>query len=225
MCKLVLVSLLAIALSGETITGTILIKRKLTKRSVTATVSIYQRGSVVGLEAEPAADPLDFERSHVAIWVEGNGAGQPCEADLRQSGRQFVPDMVVISAGSSVSFPNFDPIFHNVFSLSSIKSFDLGNYPKGDSRTVKFPKPGIVYVNCHLHPNMAATIVVAPNRNWFVQPKADAAGNFKIPDLPPGNYTVVAWHKTAGYFRKTIQVRPETGAVVGFFIPLGAGGE
>ncbi len=222
MWKLIAVSLLALALSGETLTGTILIKRKLTKRSVTAAVSIYQRGTVVGLETDSAADPLDFERSHVVIWVEGDGPSPPCGAELRQSGRRFVPDLVVISAGSSVSFPNFDPIFHNVFSLSSIKSFDLGNYPKDESRSVSFPKPGIVYVNCHLHPNMAAAIIIAPNQ-WFT--KADPAGNFRIPDLPPGNYTVVAWHKTAGYFRKTIQVLPGTGALVSFFIPLGAGDE
>jgi plastocyanin len=222
MWKLVPVSLFALALSGETITGTILIKRKLTKRSVTPAVSIYQRGSVVGLQANPVTDPLDFERSHVAIWVEGDGPALPCAADLKQSGRQFVPDMVVISAGSSVSFPNFDPIFHNVFSLSNAKSFDLGNYPKGETRSIKFPKPGIVYVNCHLHPNMAATIVVAPNQ-WFT--RADSAGNFRIPDLPPGDYTVVAWHKTAGYFKKTIEVMPGAGAAISFFIPLNAGND
>jgi plastocyanin len=222
MWKLIPISLLALALSGETLTGTILIKRKLTKRSVTVPVPIYQRGTVVGLGTESVADPLDFERSHVAVWVEGDDPGPPCTAAIKQSGRLFVPDLVVISAGSSVSFPNMDPIFHNVFSLSRIKSFDLGNYPKGERRSVNFAKPGIVYVNCRLHPNMAATIVVTPNR-WFT--KVGPAGTFSIPDLPPGRYSVVAWHRTAGYFRKTVQVLPGIGAGISFFIPLNAGGE
>ena len=91
---------------------------------------------------------------------------------MEQQNRRFAPDLVVIPAGSSVSFPNFDPIFHNVFSLSKAKSFDLGNYSKGQTRMVTFPKPGIVAVYCHLHPNMAGTIVVTPNQ-WGV--RVDAA--------------------------------------------------
>ena len=91
--------------------------------------------------------------------------------------------------GSTVSFPNNDPVFHNVFSLSNSKSFDLGNYPKGHTRTVTFTKPGIVFVNCHLHPNMSAAILVSPNQ-WST--KADKAGHFKLQDVPPGKYTVVA---------------------------------
>ena len=109
-----------------------------------------------------------------------------------------------------------DPIFHNVFSLSKAKSFDLGNYPKGNTRTVMFPKPGIVFVDCHLHPNMSAVIVVTPNR-WST--KADASGRFMLPDLPPGTYTVVAWHKSAGFFRKTIEVTADRNAVGGFRDP------
>ena len=126
-------------------------------------------------------------------------------------------ETVVIPVGSKVSFPNLDPIFHNVFSLSKPKSFDLGNYPKGDTRTVTFTQPGVVYVNCHLHPNMTGTIVVTPNR-W--ETKADRDGHFHIDDLPPGKYTVVAWHKSAGFFREQV----EAGGTVEFVIPLAADG-
>ena len=108
-----------------------------------------------------------------------------------------------------------DPIFHNIFSLSKPKSFDLGSYDKGESRTVTFPKPGVVYVYCHLHPNMEATIVVTPNRWYAVR----SAGQYHIRGVPPGQYTVVAWHKAAGFFRKTIEV--EAGhASADFFIPI-----
>jgi hypothetical protein len=130
-----------------------------------------------------------------------------------------MPDLVVVPAGSTVSFPNMDPIFHNIYSLSKAKSFDLGSYDKGESRNVTFPKAGIVDVYCHLHPNMAATIVVTPNR-WYARP--DAAGRYSIPDVPPGQYTLVAWHKSAGFFRKTIVVDKDHDSVADFFIPLDA---
>jgi hypothetical protein len=109
-----------------------------------------------------------------------------------------------------------DPIFHNVFSLSRTKSFDLGNYSQGETRVVTFTEPGVVVVNCHLHPNMAAVVFVAPNR-WNT--KADRGGNFTLRDVPPGRYTVVAWHKAAGYFRKEIEVGSGRTANVEFLIP------
>jgi plastocyanin len=204
----------------ESVTGVILIKRRLTRPGVTASVSIYERGTAVPLgkdEKSEPRDPLAFERSRVVIWIEGQGPLAPLSASMEQTGRRFLPELLVITAGSTVAFPNRDPIFHNVFSLSKPKLFDLGNYPTGESRNVTFAKPGIVSVNCHLHPNMSATVVVTPNQ-WFA--RSDGAGDFTIPDVPPGEYKIVAWHKAAGLFHKTIHVLPKTGAKVDFFIPL-----
>ncbi len=166
-------------------------------------------------------DPLAFERSRVVVWVAGPGPAGRETASMQQVARRFSPDLLVVPAGSTVSFPNMDPIFHNVFSLSRPKMFDLGNYPKGDTRNVVFPKPGVVYVNCHLHPNMAGVIVVTPNK-WNA--KADRAGQFELHDLPPGDYALVAWHKAAGFFRKTVRVTAGSDAKVAFFIPLDAPG-
>jgi plastocyanin len=208
---------IAAHLAGETIAGSILIERKLTKRSITPAVAIYDRGSTVELGRNPEEDPLAFERSHVAVWIEGLGPADRQTASMEQVGRRFSPDLVVVSVGESVLFPNMDPIFHNVFSLSSTRIFDLGNYPKGDSRSVTFSRPGIVYVNCHLHPNMAGTIVVTPNA-WHA--KADRAGQFELRDVPPGDYKIVAWHKSAGYFRKTVRVVPGADTRTEFFIPF-----
>jgi plastocyanin len=143
-------------------------------------------------------------------------------AKIEQTNRRFLPDMLVIQAGSKVSFPNLDPIFHNVFSLSGPRTFDLGNYPKGDTRVVAFPEPGVVYVNCHLHPNMAAAIVVAPNR-WNT--KADREGRFVLRDVPPGKYTIVAWHKAAGFFRQQIQIVEGRDERVEFLIPVEENGQ
>jgi len=203
------------------IDGTIVVEHKLTKRKVTSSADFYQRGTMVDLGADQQQDPLAFERSHVVVYVEGDLPSKPVTAELSQQDRRFSPDLVVVPAGSTISFPNMDPIFHNVFSLSKAKSFDLGNYPQGHTRMVAFPKPGIIYVDCHLHPNMSAVIVVTPNA-WST--KADANGRFVLPDLPAGTYTVVAWHKSAGFFRKTVQVTDERSAAVEFTIPIGADG-
>jgi plastocyanin len=226
--------LLAIAISllftggvhAERIEGTIVIKKKLTKRRVTAQVPVYQRGPAVELSADREGDPLAFERSRVAVYLEGRFAPQASGTDavaakLEQVNRRFAPETVVIQAGSRVSFPNNDPIFHNVFSLSGPKTFDLGNYPRGDTRMVMFAEPGIVYVNCHLHPNMTATIVVTPNK-WNTQ--ADRDGRFALQDVPPGKYTIVAWHKAAGFFRQAVEVTAGRDENVEFLIPVDESG-
>ncbi len=83
---------------------------------------------------------------------------------------------------------------------------------------VTFSKPGIEFVNCHLHPNMSAAIVVAPNA-WCTT--ADRTGKFILHNVPAGSYTVVAWHKAAGSFKKTVGVVADRGASVEFFVPLG----
>ena len=208
--------------SGSDIRGIVTIERKLTPRNVTPTAGLYQRGSPVALEPDSHENALDYERSHVVVYLEGEqratseGSGA-VPAEMEQQNRRFSPDLVVIPAGASVSFPNFDPIFHNVFSLSKAKSFDLGNYSKGQTRMVAFPKPGIVAVYCHLHPNMNGTIVVTPNQ-WGV--RVDAKGQYSLANVPPGKYTVVAWHKTGGTFRKTIEVAAGKDSEANFFVPL-----
>jgi len=220
-------AMILVPIRGGDIEGTIVIKRKLTKRRVTPATSSYDRGVTVELRSDQhEEDPLAFERERVVVYLEGEppADGLPSKtvtAAMEQRDRRFVPDTLWIPAGSSVSFPNLDPIFHNVFSLSKPKEFDLGNYAKDHTRTVTFPKAGIVFVNCHLHPNMAAVIVIGPNP-WGA--RVDAAGKFLISDVPPGNYTAVAWHRSAGFFRKTVQVSENHATHLEFFIPLEATG-
>jgi len=208
----------AIVAAGADIHGTITIDRKLSRHNVTATVGMYQRGVAVELGADGETDPLAFERSHVAVYLEGGPKSPATEfprVSIEQRDRRFVPDLVVIPAGATIAFPNFDPIFHNVFSLSKAKSFDLGNYREGQSRLVTFPTPGLVAVYCHLHSNMAASIVVSPSR-WAE--RVDRDGIFSLKDIPAGTYTVVAWHKTAGTFRKTVIIG-EKDTAVSFTLP------
>ncbi len=206
-------------LGAADIGGSVVIERRLTRRNVTAAAPAYQRGIAVPLESKPAEDPLALERSHVVVYIDGSGpvSGHAQTAEIKQQDREFSPDLVIVPVGSTVSFPNLDAIFHNIFSLSKPRSFDLGNYSKGETKTVTFPAPGIVYVYCHLHPNMSATIVVSPTQ-WSVRANADR--HFLLPDVPPGKYSVVAWHKAAGFVRKTVTVTADGAPPLTFDIPL-----
>jgi plastocyanin len=220
-------SMLVIFAAGaraQDITGTIQINKKLTRRSVTATIPVYERGASVKLGKDAEEDPLAYERSRVVVYLEGPGATgaearHATKFVIQQQNRQFSPDILAVPAGATVSFPNMDPIFHNIFSLSKPKMFDLGSYDQGESRNVIFPKPGVVSVYCRLHPNMAATIVVTPSR-WYAQ--ADRAGRFRISNVPPGEYTIVAWHKAAGFFRRSIVIEAGHDSVADFVLPIAA---
>ncbi len=183
--------------------GRIRITKVLTKKKV-ALPQTYDRTVSIANREDLSNAGNAAELSRVVVFIEGPGpATKPVVATIDQKKRHFEPEVVVVPAGSTVQFPNSDPVFHNVFSLSKAKPFDLGNYPMGESRSVKFPEPGIVTVHCHLHPNMAAAVVVTPNA-WFAQPSNDGA--FQIPGLTPGTYTLVAWHRSAGAFKRTIHV-------------------
>jgi plastocyanin len=110
---------------------------------------------------------------------------------LAQKDEAFVPRVVPVSVGMQVDFPNLDPIYHNVFSLSPTKRFDLGKYPRGQSKAVTFSRPGLVKVYCEIHSEMEAFVLVLPN-HCFTQPRAD--GGFELPELPEGRYELHVWH-------------------------------
>ncbi|MCI0655921.1 MAG: hypothetical protein L0170_02495, partial [Acidobacteria bacterium] len=86
-----------------------------------------------------------------------------------QKNESFVPHILPILKGSTVVFPNSDPIYHTVFSLSKTASFDLGRYPRGASRSVRFDEPGVVKVFCHIHSDMSGVILVLDNP-YFTTP-------------------------------------------------------
>jgi len=123
--------------------------------------------------------------------------------EMAQEGEAFIPHVLPILVGSTVSFPNHDPIFHNVFSLSGTGTFDLGRYPRGDTRSVTFDRPGIVPVFCHIHSDMSAIIVVLENP-YFTVPGAD--GRFLLEGIPAGTYTLVAWHERSEPVETRVEV-------------------
>ena len=130
-------------------------------------------------------------------------------ARMDQKNETFVPHVLAIVAGTTVDFPNSDPTYHNVFSLSKTKRFDLGRYAAGRSKAVRFDEPGIVRVFCDIHSHMSAFILVFSHRYFAV---TDDDGRYRIGNVPPGNYSVVAWHESLPAETRTVSV-PDAGEV------------
>jgi len=146
----------------------------------------------------------------IAPSIDSTISGAGDAPAMEQKDQAFGPRVLAVPVGATVAFPNRDPIFHSVFSVSPVKRFDLGKYGRGKSKSVKFTKAGVVNVYCDIHSDMAGFILVVPN-HAFVQPDAD--GRFALPSLPPGTYTVVAWHPDLKPVRRTVEI-PETGDAV-----------
>jgi plastocyanin len=128
-------------------------------------------------------------------YVVGPGSSAAAESELRvtmtQRDTAFVPSVLAVRAGGTVSFPNGDPFFHNVFSYSSAQRFDLGRYPQGESKDVVFREAGIVEVFCEVHEFMRGVIVVTANPYHAI---VGADGRFRIAGVPAGEHTIAFWH-------------------------------
>ena len=144
--------------------------------------------SVVYLEAAPRGA---FERS------------EPGRAVMNQRNETFVPHLLAITTGTVVDFPNGDPFFHNVFSLSKANRFDLGRYPSGKQKSVQFTQPGIVRVFCEIHSHMNAFILVFSHPFFAV---TDDSGRYRIADVPAGAYNVIAWNEGRASEPKSVSV-------------------
>jgi plastocyanin len=113
---------------------------------------------------------------------------------MLQKDKMFSPHVLAIPVGSSVEFPNADPIFHNAFSSYNGQMFDVGLYPPGSTRTVRFTRAGVVRVFCNIHASMSAVIVVLETP-YFTTTRRD--GSFEIPDVPRGEYQLNVFHERA----------------------------
>jgi plastocyanin len=177
-----------------------------------------------GARPPAPARPSD-EIRNVVLYVRNAPvppAGAPTPARIEQVDERFVPHVLPVLRGTTVEFPNADVVFHNVFSLSSAKTFDLGRFPKGHSKSVVFDRPGVVQLFCHIHSDMSAVVLVLENPH-FAAPAAN--GRYAIENLPPGDYTVVGWHERIRPVTRTVRVRAGETATLDFNIPLPAGGE
>ena len=189
------------------VSGEIAIDARMVKKSLP--VAVYDLRGITVYDG-PGAGVNPGGLGRVAVWLEGgSSAPGPVTATMQQRDRRFEPDLLIVPAGSKVVFPNIDPIFHNIFSLSHAKPFDLGYYAEGKSREIVFSRPGIVQVYCHVHPEMYGVVVVTSSR-WTARP--DAHGRFSWSDVPPGQYRVMIWQRSAGMIQKAISV-PATGTL------------
>ena len=168
-------------------------------------------------------NPAVTEFANVIIFLDSvpgagdTAVGASTPLKIEQLGETFVPHVLPVLVGSTVQFPNADPVFHNVFSLSSARSFDLGRYPKGDSKSVRFDRPGTVQVFCHIHSDMSAVVLVLSNR-FFTVPAAP--GQYAIDGVPAGEYRLVAWHERIKPIVRHVRVQAGETTVLDLNVPL-----
>lgn len=141
------------------------------------------------------------------VWLEPIGAkalvkNTPGAFQMITRSKTLMPHVIAVPAGSTVAFPNEDPISHNLFSLSGSNAFDLGLYRRGPGKVQKFTAPGVVNVYCNVHPNMSAVIHVMPTPYYA---NADINGDYTL-DVPPGKYRLVAWNEQGGTTASMIDV-------------------
>lgn len=142
------------------------------------------------------------------VYLDGQRDSERRQPDeLRQRGQQFQPRLLVVPVDSRVEFPNDDPIYHNVFSYSKSKRFDLGRYGKGKSKSVYFDKTGVIRVFCDVHSDMSATIVVVDSD--FIS-LLDGSGRFELDGVPSGKYELVHWQAVGGERRWQVEVGDAT---------------
>jgi plastocyanin len=128
----------------------------------------------------------------------------------------FIPHVLPILVGATVEFPNSDPVYHNVFSFSRTKTFDLGRYPTGHSKAITFNKPGLVKVYCDMHSQMNAFILVLPNPYFTL---SDENGNYFIRDIPTGTYKVKAWFARLPEKTASVTIRSGETTTLDFVFP------
>src|SRR5258708_29592295 len=149
------------------------------------------------------------------VWVEPVSGraphATPATFQITTRNKTLVPHVLAIPAGSTVTFPNDDPISHNLFSLSSNNAFDLGLYRKGAGKSQKFETPGVVNVYCNVHPNMSAVIHVMATPYFAF---ADGNGDFTVTNIPAGKYRLVAWNEQGGQTEVPLEITSSSAPAV-----------
>ena len=134
------------------------------------------------------------DASNAVVWIEGprraSGAGGPLK--MIQESKRFAPRVLIVPRQGTVDFPNNDPIFHNVFSVSGENRFDLGLYRSGATKSRSFAEPGLVRVYCNIHPQMVGFLMVVDSEFAAI---TDKSGSFRFDDVPAGTWTLKAWHE------------------------------
>jgi plastocyanin len=175
---------------------------QLPKATSTIPNTARYQNKIVG-EVGPPDSPI------AVVYLEGNfpvtSATNARSVKMEQKHYQFAPGILAIQKGTSVEFPNLDDAYHNVFSYSRARRFDLGRYRKDEKpAALTFDKPGVVKLYCEIHEHMRGTILVLDSP-YFV--KTDSNGKYRLEHLPTGTYTVKAWVNETTIYSKTVDLK------------------
>jgi plastocyanin len=164
-------------------------------------------GAARGAELSGTAALNGKGSRNIVVLLEGEKKAKPLtKAMIDQRDKMFLPHVSVITVGTTVEFPNNDTIFHNVFAYFNAKKFDLGMYPRGASKRQTFDKPGVVALLCNVHSEMSAYIYVTETPYYTL---TDKQGKFRLRDVPPGTYTLRAWHESGATSEQKITFKAE----------------
>lgn len=171
-----------------------------------------------GAVRETAESSTDAEVTNIVVYLEGptlSGGGENRKTVLDQRNAAFVPHVLPVVKGETVDITNRDKTYHNVFSLSAPKKFNIGRRPTGEAVPVRFDQSGVVQLFCDIHSHMTAFIIILENP-FFVQPGRD--GKFSIDGVPPGSYTVHVWHERYSADPQRVTIQAGKTATTDFFL-------
>jgi len=151
-------------------------------------------GSVVGRVVLVKRRSPQADASNAVVWIEGPRSGGVPAGSLQmaQESKRFIPRILIVPRQGTVEFPNNDPVFHNVFSVSGANRFDLGLYRSGASKSRSFAEPGLVRVYCNIHPQMVGFLMIVDSGLAAITGKD---GGFHFEGVPAGSWTLKAWHE------------------------------
>ena len=164
-------------------------------------------GGASGIDVQGSATFKDKPLADAVVWIDAPDRdleAAPSKVVLDQRNLGFSPHVLAVRVGTTVSFPNHDRVFHDVFSFRDGKRFELGLYPVGAVKHVPFDRTGLSRVFCNIHPGMAAYILVVDTSHFAV---TDRDGTFSLPDVPAGTYPYHAWRPGGPILNGSADVR------------------
>jgi len=164
---------------------------------------VNERYEIVSKAGVLATDP-----PRAVVYVEGNFP-KPTALPTKTVGQKnfaFQPPLLAIEVGTKVEFPNYDDTYHNIFSYSPAKRFDLGRYPPNENPppSVLFDRAGLVTLRCDIHEHMRGLILVLDTPYFAI---TDFDGHYRLTNLPTGHFTIKAWVSSRNTWERSVDLK------------------